>query len=197
MISNSFNEVVLIGTSVIFNLPLAILPIQILWIKMIEDSFPSIALAFDPINDNVMSLPPRNPKEDILNKNFKKLLIFFILLSDSLLLFIFYYFFMNNGEKYAQTAVFVGMGIASRFYVFSIRNLHKSIFTYSIFKNKFVNISTIFGFFMILIAVYFPFFNVILHTVPLQIKDLAILICYGFATLIIYEIGKKIFIYKN
>ncbi len=198
LLSNSFTEVILIAASLIFGLPLALLPVQILWIKMIEDSLPSMALAFDPVNKNVMSRLPRKKDEAILNKQLKKLLILFIVISDTLLFSIFYYFWSTTGDTaYAQTIAFVGLGIASRFYIFSIRGLTQSITTYNPFQNKFVNWSTLFGFTMIIIAVYVPFLNNILHTVPLGIKEWSVLIGYATISFAIFEIGKKVFIIRE
>lgn len=198
LLSNSFKEVILIGLSLALGLPLALLPVQILWIKMIEDSLPSMALAFDPINKGVMLRPPRKKDEAILNKNFKKLLIFFILFCDTLLFGIFYYYWKTTGDiAYAQTVAFVGLGIASRFYIFSIRGLMQPITTYNPFQNQLVNWSTIFGFLMIIIAVHTPFLNKLLHTVPLGATEWLILCGYGIITLILREVGKKIFIQRD
>ena len=198
LLSNSFTEVILIALSLVLGLPLALLPVQILWVKMIEDSLPSMALAFDPINKNVMTHSPRKKEEAILNKNLKKLLVLFILISDTLLFAIFYYFWKKTGDAaYAQTIAFVGLGIASRFYIFSIRGLHQSILSYNPFKNKLVNWSTVFGFLMIIIAVYVPFLNDILQTVPLGVHEWLILIAYAIVSISIYEIGKKVFISRE
>ena len=122
----------------------------------------------------------------------------FIIITDSMLFGIFYYFYKSSGNvAYAQTIAFVGLGIASRFYIFSIRGLTQSIFSYNPFENKLVNWSTVFGLFMILIAVYTPFLNDVLHTVPLGWKEWLVLVCYGALTIIIYEIGKKYFIARE
>lgn len=198
LLSNSFKEVVLIGFSIILGLPLALLPVQILWIKMIEDSLPSMALAFDPVGKHVMSRAPRGSKEQILNKKLTKVLFSFIVISDTLLFIIFYLLSRETGNvAYAQTIAFVGLGTASRFYIFSIRELKQSIFSYNPFENKLVNWSTVFGFFMILIAIYVPFLNNILNTVPIGIKEWGILLSYGIATIGAYEIIKKLFISRE
>lgn len=198
LLSNSFTEVILIGFSLILGLPLALLPVQILWIKMIEDSLPSMALAFDPVSKNVMSRPPRKKDEAIINSDFKKLMVFFIVFCDTMLFAIFYYFWKTTGDiAYSQTIAFVGLGIASRFYIFSIRGLTQPITRYNPFQNKLVNWSTVFGFLMIIIAVHTPFLNKILHTVPLGAKEWLVLCSYGVISLILREIGKKIFITRE
>ncbi len=198
LLSNSFNEVVLISLSLILGLPLALLPVQILWIKMVEDSLPSISLAFDPINKNVMTQPPRNKKEAVLNSSLKKLLILFFLTAVPLLFAIYYYYWTTTENIIlAQTITFVGLGIVSRFYIYSIRGLTQPITSYNPFKNHFVNWSTAFGFLMIIIAIYLPFLNTVLHTVPLGIREWGVLLAYALISLTVYEIGKKIFIARE
>lgn len=198
LLSNSFSEVILIGFSLVLGLPLALLPVQILWIKMIQDTLPSMALAFDPVNKDVMSRLPRKKEETILNKNLKKLLILVITVSDTLLFSMFYYFYSTSGNAaYAQTIAFVGLGIASRFYIFSVRGLTQSIVNYNPFQNQLVNWSTVFGFLMIIAAVYVPFLNNILHTVPLGITEWLVLIAFALVSVTVYEIGKKLFIARE
>lgn len=198
LLSNSFNEVIIISLSIVLGLPLALLPVQILWIKMVEDSLPSMALAFDPVNNKAMFLPPRKKNEEVLNTSLRKLLILYFSTSVPLLFIIYYYFWMTTGNvALAQTISFVGLGLASRFYIFSIRGLRQSLTSYNPFQNQFVNWSTVFGFLMIVIAVYVPFLNDILHTVPLGANEWIVLIVYGIFSLMIYEIGKKIFVARE
>jgi len=194
LLANSFNEVVLVSVAIVLFLPLPLLPVQILWIKIIEDSVPSMALAFEPVNKNVMKRPPRGSKEQILNSNLKRLLLLFITISTLSLFAIFYYFWKTTEDiDYARTIAFVGLGIASRFYIFSVRGLTDSIFTYNPFQNKLVNLSTIFGLVMILTAIYVPFFNEILHTVPLGLREWVVLVSYAIFSIMVYEIGKMFF----
>lgn len=198
LLSNSFNEVILISLSLIFHLPLPLLPLHILWIKIIEDSLPSISLSFDLPSKNIMNSPPRNINEPILNNQIKKLILFFSVTVNTILFLIFYYTLENvNNIIYAQTMTFVGLGITSRLYIFSIRDLQTPIFKYNPFDNFFVNISTIFGFVMIFVAVYTGFLNNILNTVPLHINDIIMLFLYSIVSLFIYEFYKWLFIYRK
>lgn len=193
LLANSFTEVILIGASIAFGMPLPLLPVQILWVKMIEDSLPSMALAFDPIEKNVLFRKPRDPKESILNKKLKTLLFLFIAIADSLLfiIFIFTNKFYSN-PSYMQTSIFAAHSITSLFYIFSIRGLSRSILHYNPFKNRLVNISALFGFAMILVAIYLPFLNNVLGTKPLEPIGWIIPIAYGLLTIFIYELAKKI-----
>lgn len=198
LLSSSFTEIILIGLSLIFGLPLALLPVQILWMKMIEEPLPAMALAFDPISEDVMKKSPRKKEDVILNKNLKKMIAFFAIVSDGLLFVLFFLAWKFYQDiAYAQTIAFVGLGIVSRFYIFSARGLNQSITSYNPFKNKFVNWSTLFGILMIIASLYIPFLNNLLKVVPLGIFEWIILIIYALFSLFIYELSKKFFITRE
>ena len=66
LLVGSFTEIILIFCSIIFGLPLPLLPAQILWINLVADSFPNIGLAFEPGESDVMTMKPRPHDESIL-----------------------------------------------------------------------------------------------------------------------------------
>jgi Ca2+-transporting ATPase len=117
---------------------------------------------------------------------------------DLILFGLFYYFWKTSGNlDYARTITFVGLGISSLFYIYAVRGLKISIFKINPFSNKFLLISTLSGLLFLVIAVYVPFFNKILHTVQLEARDWVLLLSYGLFSIVIYEIGKKLTIAKT
>jgi Ca2+-transporting ATPase len=198
LLTDSFSEVVVVGGSVILGLPLPILPAQILWIKMIEDTSPAMSLSFDEIDENVMKDRPRKKMEPLLNHQFKALIVFYAVIMDLILFGLFYYFWKTSGDiDFARTITFVGLGFTSLFYIYAVRGLKLSIFKLNPFSNRFLTAATIVGILLLLIAIYTPFFNNILHTVPLGIKEWAVLASYAALSIVVYEIGKKLTIAKN
>jgi len=175
-------------------LPLAVLPAQILWIKVIEDTTPAMALAFDEVDEDVMHSKSHKKGGELLNKKALSLIVFYAMVMDLTLLTMFKYYYTTTGDlDYARTMTFVGLGIASLFYIYSVRGLSKSIFRIKFFSNKFLTFSTILGMILFLIAIYHPALNKVLRTVPLSFNDWTVLLTYGFMGIFIYEIGKKIF----
>lgn len=192
LLTDSFSEMVIVGGSVILGLPLPILPAQILWIKLIEDTAPAMSLSFDEIDEDVMKKPPREKTEPILNNRFKALIAFYATVMDLTLFGLFYYFWKTSGNlDYARTITFVGLGLSSLFYIYAVRGLKLSIFKLNPFSNKLLTITTIVGVLLFLVAIYIPFFNNILHTVPLGIKEWLVLGTYAMLSIIVYEVGKK------
>jgi len=198
LLTDSFSEMVIVGGSVILGLPLPILPAQILWIKLIEDTAPAMSLAFDEIDEDVMKEPPRKKTEPILNHRLKALIAFYAIIMDLVLFGLFYYFWKTSGNlDYARTITFIGLGLSSLFYIYAVRGLKLSIFKLNPFSNKFLLITTVGGMLLLLVAIYVPFFNNILRTVPLGTKEWLVLGSYAMLSIIVYEVGKKFILVKN
>ncbi len=193
LLTDSFSEMIIIGGAVILGFPLPILPAQILWIKLVEDTLPAMSLSFDEIDEDVMKDKPRKKIEPILDNKAKKLIAFYAIIMDLTLFGLFYYFWKTTDNlEYARTITFVGLGLASLFYIYAVRGLKHSIFKINPFSNKFLNITTVVGIVLLLVAIYVPFFNNILQTIPLGLKEWAILSCYAVMGIVVYEIGKKL-----
>ncbi|MFH1827020.1 MAG: HAD-IC family P-type ATPase [bacterium] len=193
LITDAFSEMVIIGGSVVLGLPLPVLPVQILWIKLIEDAVPAISLSFDEIEEDVMNEKPRRKNEPILNNQMKKLIAFYAVIMDVTLFSLFYYFWKTSGNlDYARTITFVGLGLASLFYIYSVRGLRLSILRINPFSNKLFTFATVMGILLFIVALYVPFFNNVLHTVPLGISEWLVLGSYATMSIVVYEVGKKL-----
>lgn len=199
LLSGGFTEMIVVGGAVLLGFPLPLLPAQILWIKLMEDATPAMALSFeegDP--EGVMQEPPRKVGEPILNRSMKKLIAVYASIMDLSLLGMFIYFWKTTADlAYARTIVFVGLGIVSVLYIYSVRNLQKSIFRMNPFSNKFLVFSTVLGLGLILAALYIPFFQNILKTVSLGGGEWLLLGSYCLLSLFLIELGKWLFIIKR
>jgi Ca2+-transporting ATPase len=194
LMASSFTEIILVGLSLFWGLPLSILPAQILWVNIIEDSFPALALTYEKASKEVIKEKPRDLKVPILDKEMKFLIFGIGIITDLILFGLFLYLWGKTKDlTYIRTMIFVGLGIDSLFYVFACKNLKKNIWQYNPFDNKFLNLSVAFGFFMFFVALYLPFFQKILKTVPLNFSSWLILISLGLINLTLIELGKLIF----
>lgn len=198
LLAAPFTGFTLIGSSILFGLPLPLLAGQILWVNIIEDTLPAMALSYEKEEKEVLKEKARGHKAQILDKEMKFLI--FIMGSMSSLILLGLYLYLHHIDKdvaYIQTMIFIGLGIDSLFYVFSCKNLKKLIWQYNPFDNIFLNASILFGWIMFFVALYVPFFQKILRTVPLNINDWLILIGLGIINLALIEFGKSLFIYKK
>jgi len=195
LFSDSFTEFILIGGALLMGFPLPLLAGQILWVNIIEDTLPAMALSYEKEGKDVLKRKARGHKAKILDKEMKFLIFIIGIVTDIILLALFAYLYSLHFDlTYIRTIIFVGLGIDTLFYVFSCKHLHKPIWKYNPFDNIFLNMSVIFGWFMFLIALYTPFFQTILQVVPLHLNDWLIVIGLGLIKLTFVELGKLMFI---
>jgi len=198
LISGSFAEALLIVGSMVAGMPLAALPVQILWINIVEDAFPNIALAFDKGDKENMQDPPRRRDEKIIDKEMKIMIILKSLLANIALFAIFVYFYQTTGDiKLTRTIVFVGFGIDALFYIFAIRSLRHFVWETNPFGNKYLLASVAFGWAMLLSAIYVPFLQTLLRTVPLSLNHWILMIGFGIFNLVLIETVKWFFIHRK
>ncbi len=191
LLSGSFTELMLIGTSLAFGLPIPVLPAQILWVNLFEDSLPGLSLAFEEGDHDILEQKPRSKDAKLLDKEVRTIIFAVGIVSDILLLGLFFVF-LNLGlpiEK-IRTMMFLSLAFDSLLFVFSTRDLKKNIWEYNPFSNMFLNLSVFVGFLFILIVTYLPFLNKIFSTVPLSASWLLIILGIGLTDLIGIELVK-------
>jgi Ca2+-transporting ATPase len=199
LLADAFSEVLLIGGALLLGFPLPILAAQILWVNIVEDGLPDIALAFEPGEKQVMEDKPRKIKEPIVNLEMK-ILIFAIGIIDDIILLGLYWWLLKQGEldlNHIRTIIFVALSIDSLLYVFACRSLRFSIFRKNPFSNRFLVIAVLIGAFFMVLGVYLPFLQKILQTVSLTPEQWILPIVLAVFELILIEIVKEIFIIKR
>lgn len=199
LLSDSFTEIILIGLSIFFRWPLPVRAVQILWVNIIEDTFPNIALAFEPQEKEVLKEKPETFRASFFTREMKFLIFIIGLITDLLLLGLFYFlmYFSSYNLAHIRTIIFACLAIDSLFLVFSLKSLKKNIWKINIFSNKYLNYSVVFGFSLLFLAIYFPFFQKLLKTFPLNIVDWFLVFSLGAFNVLLIEFGKWLFISKK
>ncbi len=185
ILSNSFAEIFLIFGAVLLDFPAPLLVVQILWIHLICDGPPDLALAFESKEKSLMKKSPKEIQKEGILSGFTKFLIFAVSFTVGILsLFFFWKLGIKEGNLYlGRTIAFAIVGSASLIYVVAFKNLEKLIIkTENFFQNKFMIFGIIYGFLLLFLAIYLPFFNKILETVPLKLFHW--LIVFGVAILV-------------
>jgi len=170
-LSDSLAEVLIIITALVFKWPLPILASQIIWVNLIDDTFPALALTQDPATHDVMQDKPIKKESNILNLESKALIALISVVTALFSVFTFWLFWQKSEVNLdlARTLTFAVLGTSSLFYVFSVRNLKKPIWQTKIFNNWFLNGGIVLGAFLQVIAIYHPFLQNIFKTVPLSV----------------------------
>lgn len=199
LLADTFSEVLLIGTALLLGFPLPVLAAQILWINIVEDGLPSIALAFEKGEKAVMKEKPRKLKESILDPEMK-ILIFAIGIISDLILIGLYWWLLKQGVydlAHIRSIMFAALSLDSLMYVFASRSLRFTIFKKNPLSNKFLLFGVLFGGTAIVAGIYIPFLQTILKTVPLSLDQWIIPIILAIFKLILIEAVKEIFIIKR
>lgn len=170
-LSDSFTEVIMIIVALIFKWPLPVLASQIIWVNLIDDTFPALALTQDPATYDVMKDKPVKQSDDILGFRNKILIGLISLASAAFILFTFWFFWQGDGANLnlARTIAFTILGVDSLLYIFSVRNLKQPIWKTKFLSNKFLLFSVVFGVALQTLAIYHPFFQNIFKTESLGV----------------------------
>lgn len=136
LLSSNVGEVLLIFIASIFNLGNPLLPIHILWINLVTDSLPALALSVDPAEKDVMTRKPRNTKEGFFTKGMTWRIAYQGATIGLISLVAYLLGFRDGGQELGQTMAFSVLAFAQLFHVRNLHSLRKSSFRSNIFKNK-------------------------------------------------------------
>ncbi|MDP2946171.1 MAG: HAD-IC family P-type ATPase [bacterium] len=193
LLSNSLDEVFLIGGALLAGVALPINALQILFVNFFTDSFPAIAFAFEDGIDDLGNRPHK------LHKNlFDREMKFFILIVGTLssaFLFALYLVLLKAGfaGELIRTFIFASFASYTLFLTFSLRSLEKSILNYNPLSNRPLTIGIGIGLSLIAAAIYLPWFQQILNTNPLPPIWLLGVVSVGFINISAVEFGKWLF----
>ncbi len=172
-----------------FGLPIPLLPIQILWINLVTDSLPGLALAVEPAEKNIMQRPPRNPGQSIFADGLGIHVIWVGILLAALTIGTQAYVIHIN-DSHWQTMVFTVLCLGQLMHVMAIRSETVSLFRQGIFSNSTLFFTVAITFLLQLAIIYFPFFNKVFKTDRLTIKELVFCMAASFVIFIAVEIEK-------
>ncbi len=206
LLSCNMGEVITIFLSILFNWPIPLLATQILWINLITDSLPAIALGIDPGDHDVMKQKPRNPKESFFARGAGIRAIVGGVLIGLFTLLAFYYGLWEHGYQlgsemlseeileealpYARTMSFVVLAASQLFYSLSMRSSTKSIFKIGLFSNKFLIGAIVVGILLQLVVITVPALATAFGVHSLSLVEWAIVIGFALIPLIVNEIIK-------
>lgn len=195
LLSDSLDELFLIGGAIVAGVALPLNALQILWVNFFSDSFPAIAFAFEK-GGNQLQKDTRSGKTIFDTE--MKFLILVIGLGSSALLFGMYLFLLGAGfeENLVRSFIFATFATYTLFLAFSLRHLNTGILHYNPFGNLYLTGGVAFGVLLTLGALYLPFLGRILGTSPLP--PLWLLGVFGFSILNLFAVElTKLFFRKK
>ena len=195
LLSCNIGEILLVFTSILMNLPVPLLPIQLLWLNLVTDSFPALALGVEKGEPVIMNQPPRNPDEAILDRRmlvgvtFQAIAVAAASLSAYLLALRMYG--LENIEE-ARTITFATLIVAELLRAYSSRSQKFTLAKIGVFSNKSMVYATLGAFLLLLAVIYIPFMNGIFYTFPLTFVDWEIVLSFAFIPLVVGELTKVV-----
>jgi Ca2+-transporting ATPase len=186
LLSTNLDEILLVAVTTLLRLPLPILPIQVLWVNVVSDGLPALALSFDPYEKDIMQRKPRDPNEGI----FHGMLLFVLVaaLVDFLAEMILVIYWRNTAFvslERLRTIIFTSTVMFELFFVFNCRSEKHSVFRNSPLGNRQLVLAVILSLMLQLAVVYVPFLQPLFKTVPLNASDWLIILAIATSGLLI------------
>ena len=173
LLSCNAGEILVMFVASLMGMPVPLLPVQILWVNLVTDGLPALALGVDTVGAGIMKQPPRSSSERVITIRRAMLMLgqgAFIALC-SLLAFVFVLFVEKEGLVRARTAAFIVLSCSQLFHSFNCRNMTESLFKIGVFTNGKLVLAAVVSFFLQIVVVYVPFLQVIFKTEPLGAVD--------------------------
>jgi len=193
-LSTNVGAIVLIfGATLAMLAALPLYPVQILWVNILMDGPPAVALGLSPGSSLLMKRKPRSPSERILNRELLSVVALNGIIMGALA-FLLFWRDLGSGasETHAQTLTFTAFVIFQMFSVFNCISPTRSAFRSYVGKNPFLVMAVAASILLQLMVVYVPFLNGPFHTVPLGLDDWGLILGCGAMVLFIEEIRKAL-----
>jgi len=171
--------------------------LQILWLNMITDIFPALALALEPSAPDVMRRQPRDPKEPLMTLRFGWLIAWQGVLLAACTLVAFrvglgWYGAAGDGLRHAVTIAFMTLALAQIFHAFNARSRTRSAFSAGLFSNRWLWGAVVVCLLLQAAAIYAPFLSAVLRTVPLTAADWGLIVASALAPVAVVEAVKAV-----
>jgi P-type Ca2+ transporter type 2C len=185
LLTTNAGEVWTLFLAPLLGLPIPLLPIHILWINLMTDGLPALALSVEPAESNVMNRPPRHPKESIFAYGLGMHAIWVGIVMAGVVLFV-QAWSIDTGHAHWQTMVFTVLCLTQLGHVMAIRSEKESLFTIGLFSNKPLLGAVLFSFAFQMATIYIPFLNPVFKTQPLSPDELAVTL--GLSSIVFFAV---------
>ncbi|SHM04717.1 Ca2+-transporting ATPase [Caldanaerovirga acetigignens] len=172
LLSCNTGEVLTMVWSSLLGMPLPLLPIQVLWMNLITDGLPAIALGADPPDRDVMNRKPRKRQEGIFSGGMGRKIFYrgFLISLATMASYLISWYFGGSGIGFSRTVAFSTLVMSQLIFAFECREENATLLGKNPFSNLFLTMAVIISAAMLLGVVYVPSLQVIFHTVPLDGK---------------------------
>lgn len=192
LLTSNVGEILVVLFAMVLAFPLPLVPVQILWVNLVTDGLPALALGLDAPEENVMKRKPRHPKEGIFSRGLGFKIISRGILIGIVTLLAFIIAYDNNPDNltYGRTVAFSTLVLAQLIHVFDCRNEH-GLFMRNPFQNKYLVFAVISSLLLLLVVIYLDVLQPIFHTMPLSLRDWAFIVVLSALPTVLFSFPSK------
>lgn len=197
LLSCNIGEILLVFVSILIGWEVPLIPIQLLWLNLVTDSFPAMALGVENAEPGIMNQPPRNTSEPILDKGMLGGIVFQAVAIAFASLLSYYWaarmYGIGSGLIHVRSVVFATLITAELLRAFSSRSQTYTLFKIGLFTNIRMIQAVFVSFALTVLVLYMPVFNEIFDVMPLTMHDWEIVLAFSFIPMIVGELYKDLF----
>lgn len=171
LLSCNIGEVLTMFAGMLMGLPVILTPIQILWVNLVTDGLPAIALGLDPPDEDVMCKKPRNANESIFSGGLASMMLFRGCIIGLCTLGSFVTGFKHGGLAVARTCAFITLVTVQLIHVFECKSETKNIFHINLANNPFLIVSVIISAVLVAAVIYIPSLRPIFGTYEIGFRE--------------------------
>jgi len=192
LLAGNAAELTVMLVVVLLSWPLPLLPLHLLWINLVTDGLPALALAVDPIAPDVLTRPPRPPEAQLLDSEFVRLTLLtgFLTATAALSAFAYEFYLADDGLKHARDAMFTTLVIAELMRAFGARSNGRTIFEVGLLSNLWLFLIIALSFSLQVTIHHVPALRSLFSIEPLSLEHCVVWMGLGFMPLMVLEIRK-------
>lgn len=192
LLASNVGEILVMLFAMLLALPLPLVPVQILWVNLVTDGLPAMALGLDKAESDVMKKVPRNPREGVFARGLGYKIITRGIVIGIVTLLAFIITYQNNPDNlvYGQTMAFTTLVMAQLIHVFDCRSEH-SVFSRNPFENMYLVFAVISSLLLVLIVIYWEPLQPIFHTTSLNLRDWMLILGLSALPTVLFGFTKK------
>jgi len=194
LLSCNLGEILVMFTAALLGFPVPLLPIQLLWVNLVTDGLPALALGIDPVDPDIMERPPRKPDEPVIT-GARAWLIGLqgtLIAACSLGAFLFVLLYEKEGLDRARTAALATLACSQLFHSFNCRSMRESLFKLRILSNPHLVYATGLSFLLQMAIIYVPFLQPVFKTQAMSAIDLGMIMVFSSLPLWVMEVVKAL-----
>ena len=195
LLACNIGEILIIFSAMLLGMPIPLRPVQLLWLNLVSDGAPALALGLEKGDPDIMKQPPRSPREPVINRDMA-IGIGVVGVVDTLAILTVFYLALQRYPEHlaaAQTIAFTALCTSELLRAFVSRSEYHSVYSIGVFSNRWMVWAVGVSFLLVLMVIYVPFLQPVFDTVPLTASDWLFMAPFFFASPLAMELLKFLF----